>query len=480
MKIEILNSSGQTVYTKLTGNSIQPSSITKNLTIDKGSTGSYDLTHVESGRIYFSYGKALSTDAPDGANSGDTDYYTRFDKIELSYDSGSGGKANLTSVDFYAIPFTMETYLEDKGANKEICVGQFTLKQGSNGNDLKTLILSAISKGKTSDAEIEKDSNFIRILSPVKAPEAYASLDSYVDAVVSNFNSFSIKGIFYGSGGGSYDFTATVDSTNITLTQSGMDTIVVPISSLKSTAANGSAIYTCNGPFTVGGNPATVSDNTIYSAVYRDLVAGFNLGYMNGNDGTDSSAWWSQAPFSTAGSNYNQYASEVNDGYPGAYGFPFSDRQKNVLLDLGGDVNKLKVEVLADDASPTPITLPGVLNPQSTGSNGATFNIAFAFGSAHPNEESFTFGTNPAAIGSIYNYQTQQNSGSSGSNVSAQVTNVTAQDGWNKYDLTLLGKNFMVLAKVNGGAVTQATISGGGSATYDSGTKVLFLGSLDN
>lgn len=478
MTIEILNSSGQTVYTKLTGNSIQPSSITKDLTIAKDATGSYDITHIESGRIYFSFGKALSTDAPDGANSGDADYYTRFDKVELSYDSGSGGKSNLTAVDFYAIPFAMESYLEDTGTNKEVCVGQFTLKQDSTGSDVQSSILSAVSSGKTADAEIKSGNDIVRVLSPVKAPGAYASLDSYVDSVVSNFNSFSIKGTFYGAGGGTYDFAAVVDSTNITLTQSGMDTIVVPISTLKSSATNGSAIYTCNGPFTVGGKTATVSDNTIYSAVYRDLVAGFNLGYMNGKDGTDSNTWWNQSPFSAAGSGYNHYASETNDSYPGAYGFPFSDRQKNVLLDLGGDVNKLKVEVLADDASPTPITLPGVLNPQSTGANGATFNIAFAFANNYPNGSPFTFGTNPGDIGRVYDYQTKQNVTSSGSTNSAQMTNVTAQDGWNKYDLLLFNKKFTVLAKVSGGAVTQATIAGGGSATYNNG--VLFLGSLDS
>lgn len=478
MTIEIQNSSGQTVYTKLTGNSIQPSTLTKDLTIDTGKTGTYDLTHVESGRIYFSYGKALSTDAPDGANSGDTDYYTRFDKIELTYDSGSGGKANLTSVDFYAIPFSLETYLTDNGTNKEICIGQFTLKKGSNGNALQTSILSVVGSGKTADAEVLSGKDIVRVLSPVKAPAAYASLDAYVDAVVSGFNAFDIKGTFYGTSGGTYDFAAAVDSTNITLTQTGMSTIIVPISSLKSTASNGSAIYTCNGPFTVGGNPATVSDNNIYSAVYRDLVAGLNFGYLKTANGTDSSAWWSKTPFSSASDYYNQYASEVNNGYPGAYGFPFSDRQKNVLLDLGGDVNKLGITVLADDASPTPITLPGVLNPQSKGANGATFNIAFTFGSTHTNEANFTFGTNPAEIGSIYNYQTKAKGPSSGSATSAQVTDVTAQDGWNKYDMLLLGKPFTVLAKVDNKVVTQATIAGGGSATYASG--VLFLGSLDS
>ena len=60
----------------------------------------FSLTAVSAGRITFSYDGAVPEDQDPNTPS------ARFDKVELSYPAGA---ANLTAVDFFGIPFTLET-----------------------------------------------------------------------------------------------------------------------------------------------------------------------------------------------------------------------------------------------------------------------------------------------------------------------------------------------------------------------------------
>ena len=97
--------------------------------------------------------------------------------------------------------------------------------------------------------------------------------------------------------------------------------------------------------------------------MYRDLITAFNLGYVKPGK-NDSSEWWGHdaTPFQ---GTFNTYAKKVADSYPGAYGFPFTDRYNHILADLGGKIDTMTITVLGDQETPPPYTPEGTLNPQS-------------------------------------------------------------------------------------------------------------------
>ena len=105
LTVEIDNQSGRMVFVQ--GN---VPGLPAAQQVAKGATTQFTVTDVEAGRIFLSFDKALSSSAPDGANPADQDYKTRFEKVEITYKDGNG-KANLTAVDFYAIPLMLQTFI---------------------------------------------------------------------------------------------------------------------------------------------------------------------------------------------------------------------------------------------------------------------------------------------------------------------------------------------------------------------------------
>lgn len=470
MDITIQNDSGRTAYIQFVGNDLQITPTGVQEVANKG-TVSFTLTKISAGRIYVSYDKALSTTAPDGANPTDADYKTRFDKVELTYTEGDGGKANLTTVDFYAIPFEMQTFLTDSTGTK-IPIEQFTLKSGTTGANLQSEILKITTD--SAAATVSNGTETVRVLSPVKAPSAYTDLQPYANKVVSDKISMTISGTFYGTPSKDYSYTSSIvtagSETYIQLDMTNEKTISIPTSSL------GAAIYTCDGAYYLNKDYTTVhkvSENDFYAAVYRDVVAAMNLGYVDGKDGNDSSSWWGNAPYSAANSTYyNQYAAEAYDWYPGAYGFPFSDRQKQVLMDLGGSISEFKVTILGDNQKPTILDLPGVLNPQ-TGI--VKFNIIPVFATGIQDKE-ILVGGNMCKAGWINDYLTGPTQNMNNPK-SAQINNCVAQEGWNKYEFLIGTQKYLVIVEVVNGVITQGAISGGGNSTWTSPN--LFLGGLE-
>ncbi len=346
------------------------------------------------------------------------------------------------------------------------------MKINSTGNDLETALLSVV-KEKTQVNITDPDGNLLRILSPVKAPGGYDSMQAYVDTVIAAASNFTIAGTFFGTNPSEdYNFAGTVSSDKIKLTMSGKEDITILTSNLSND------IDTCNGVYYLGSDMTTehhVKENDLYAAVYRDVMAAFNFGYINGNYGSDSSDWWTNDPFASANTYYNKYASQITANYPGAYGFPFSDRKRNVLMDLGGEVDKLQLTILDDTTAITPVALPGVVNPQTTGTNGATFDVSLTFANNHQ-DELMTVAGNTYKIGYVNSYLNGVENTSNGQAMS--VIGVTAQDGWNKYDMVFEKKNYTLIARVENGAVVQATIAGGGNSNFATGT--LFAGGLDD
>ena len=461
LTVTILNKSGRTAYIKFTGN---PITIDKNSdSVLNGKSADFSLTSVKSGRIYISYDKALSSDAPDGANSADADYKTRFDKVELTY--GDGGKANLTAVDFYSIPMILETSIQGT------TIEHLTLAENQTGEKIDAALTgilsdpsSAVIQGGTSGTET------VRILSPVKSPGAYDGFDAYLSTL--NKATLTIAGIFYGTPSRSYHFTGSLSAGAITLSEGG-HTISIPMASLmynKTDLINHNGIYTCNGAYTVDGATHHVADNDIYSAVYRDLVTGFNLGFVKPG-ANDSTTWWTSAPFQ--GTSYNKYAKIIADTYPGAYGFPFTDRYNHILADLGGKIDRLTITLLDDTTSPPPYNPAGNKNPQT---GVVTFNMSIVTPDDSFNTTKYTFNTHEYTGGKAYDFPDTETPQFNPSASAAAINKIPAKEGLNIYDLVLRGKKFLVLVMVTKGSVDWGSISGGGNATWTS--PVLFIGGL--
>lgn len=460
LTVTIKNNSGRTAHIKFTGD---PLTVDKNnVSLKSGSSADFSLTAVTAGRIYISYDKALSSNAPDGANSADKDYTTRFDKIELTY--GQGGKANLTAVDFYSIPMILETSIQGT------TIEHLTLADNQTGKALEAAITgiltdqsSAVIKGGTNGTET------VRILSPVKNPGAYAGFDAYLNTLVRA--TLSITGTYYGTPSLNYDYTGMISADSITLGD-GTHTIVIPMTSLmynKTDLTRYNGIYTCNGAYKVNGVTRHVADNDIYSAVYRDLVTGFNLGFVQPG-ANDSSQWWYAAPFQ--GTSYNKYAKVIAEIYPGAYGFPFTDRYNHILADLGGKIDTLTITLLGDNTSPPSYVPQGIINPQS---GSVTFNLIVVTADANFKNTPFTFDAQTYTGGNIYTFPTSTGGLTDGK--SAQINDVPAQNGLNIYQLLLNGKKYSVFVKVEGGKVSWGSIAGGGDATW--ADPNLFIGGLN-
>lgn len=478
LPVTIKNRSGRTVYVNITGDSSQPFAVTPatTATIDTGMSATFNVAQLSAGRIYLSYDKALSSNAPDGANPNDPDYRTRFDKIEITYSQGAGGKANLTAVDFYAIPLLLETSIQGT------VIEHLTLAAGQSGHGLRTAITNVIGATNEDKAVVKSTSTpveVVRVLSPVKRPEAYGSFDTFL-GTLKNSSTFDIAGTYFGTTSQSYHYTGTFDDTEIKLSN-GTHKIVVSRASLAYSATdliNHNGIYTCNGPFTVDGVPHSEADNDIYAAVYRDLVTGFNLGFVTTGANT-SSTWWTSTAFppnSGGDYYYNAYARVVANNYPGAYGFPFSDRYRQVLADLGGKIDALTITVQADDTLAPPYSPQGTVNPQSGPAGSPTFNLSLQTSDSNFNLTSFTFDTQSYQGGNGYNFPTTPSPFAVPGNAAA-INNIPTQDGLNIYTLELRGRRYSVLAKVSNGIVNWASIAGGANGIYTAPT--LYVGGLN-
>jgi len=476
LPVTVSNQSSRTAYILITGDTSKTFTVSPTTaTIAAGGSATFSVTNISAGRIYVSYDKALSTNSPDGANPGDLDYHTRFDKVELTYNQGSGGSANLTAVDFYAIPMMLQTSIQGTTIN------QLTLTPGQTGSGLQTALAGAVASGQSAPVVNTADNKFARMLSPVKAPASYGKFDAFLATLGSA--TFTIAGTYFGTTSQSYSYTGTVGPAHITLTSAdGNHILRVPLTSLQYNATNlidYNGIYTCNAAYTVDNVTHHVADNDIYAAVYRDLVAGFNLGFVTAG-ANNSSTWWTSAAFPAntfAGTYYNAYAKAAASNYPGAYGFPFSDRYRQMLADLGGAIDGMTVTIFGDDTAAPAIAPQGNVNPQTSAANAPPVNVVLVTTDNNFNLSTFNLDLQTFQGGTVnYFPPTTQTPVSTSSNT-AQVNGLPSQNGVNVYTLTLRGRQYSVLVSVSNGAVAWASIAGGGNATWSAPN--LFIGGLD-
>jgi hypothetical protein len=346
--VEVLNSSGRpssSIYLMLQGGGSSdgqlPAETPEPLSQVKDQT--FSLGSISGGRLYVSYGAPVKTNEPPAAP-------TRYDKIELT----NPGVADVTAVDFFGIPFDLQS-LDASGATvgDALAYRCFT----------STLVprLRAIGPA----AEVSEGGRFVRFLSPQLAAEgSFPSLAPYIESMAGKTvevndvfgrehepaKSIVYKGTF--EAGGSITLTGTITSPHAPLTPG------LPVRIEGATLP--SAVYTGDGAYTVGGEAADVSQNNEYSVIYRDLVAGFGLGYWGGRYGNNSAAWmhqpnfaaaWPAAPTFTA---WSLYASTIAE-YAPVYGYAFSELgPAEITAPLESSVATLRVTIDPDQGPSTP------------------------------------------------------------------------------------------------------------------------------
>ncbi len=305
---------------------------------------SFGLGDINAGRLFISYDQPVTAADP-------PTYPVRNDKIEFT----NPGKANLTSVDFFGIPIDIQT-LDSSGNVLE------SLAFRCHTSTIKPALLA--NQGGPAAQILTGAGAFSRVLSPQLAPSAYPQMTAYLSSM--SGKTIQLQSKYYGnpfqttnySGtfqpDGSISLTGTISTPGTNSTVAGQPLVIQGSSLLE-------AIYTGNGNYTVGGNPAQVSDNDVYAVIYRDVAAGFALGYWGGKYGNNGASWFGQPPFAAAWTSppnfapyFHQYAATIAS-YSDSYGFSFSDvGPAQVQASLDSSVATMRVIIDSDQGPAAP------------------------------------------------------------------------------------------------------------------------------
>ena len=378
VNVQIVNSSGlpaSSIYLLLEKGSSSDGQLQEDTPklLSEINDSTFSLGAISGARLYFSYGAPVKDNEPPAAP-------TRYDKIELT----NPGVADLTAVDFFAIPFNMQS-LDSSGATVGDAVGYRCYTS--------TIVQKLREVGPA--AEVTDGGQFVRFLSPQLAAEgSYPSLAPYIDSMAGQ--TIEVNDTFAKEGEEakqlSYKGTFEADVTitlNGTITTGGTPAQGLPLHIEGATLPQG--VYSGDGAFTVNGQPADVSQNNEYSVIYRDIVAGFGLGYWGGKYGDDSANWLHKPNFAAARLSsspfpvYSLYASTIAE-YSSAYGYSFSELGPDeVTVPLEASVATLRVTIDPDQGPSTPGCV-GESTPAagSTGSGSGSGSGSSPASSSHP------------------------------------------------------------------------------------------------
>lgn len=348
-----------------------------------------------SGRIYFSYGQTWTVPIAGyepAQNITDPNFFLCYDKMELTFNGSPNDVADLTSIDYWAIPMMLETMLN--GVTVQTVNG---LTNGVNAQtvftDLNNLTatpvsgltnaLPALVPGSFAQQANQPGSGFARIIGPSSYPPIggvpitpYDLFENYLNYLLTNFGPSTTSGnVIQGLGAGTiatisgnfsgvgpnvpasgpqsaqtYNMTATIDeSCNITLTGTvGSVNGSTVMAYQQSDLINPDGIYGANAPFSLNGGTSQNPANDVYGWIAGDLFSGLNIGAVgstatvSGNTvGAMPSSNWFKIPNNllfnnlqeSNPTNYNQYAATLQ-GLSEAYNFAFSDRFAPVLVSL--------------------------------------------------------------------------------------------------------------------------------------------------
>lgn len=337
----------------------------------------FQLGDISAGRLFVSYDEGAtqftSTSSP-----------IRNDKVEFT----NPGVADLTAVDFFAIPMDIQTLDASGNVLESLAFRCYTQTINS-----KLLALPGGPSGVINNAQ-----GIAKILSPQMPGTNYPLMTDYIASMAGK--TITVDSQYDGWPAAGYppakaDMTGTFQPDG-SITLSGTITPAPqqppPGQSAPSTTGNqltvtgdsmAAAVYSNNGTYLKNGVAGQVGDNDVWAVIYRDLVAGFALGYWGGKYGNSSSAWLRQPAFQNAWASpppftpyYHQYGALITE-YSDAYGFPFTDLSPyTVQAGLGAQVATMRVIINPDTgpnvpgcvgastpSTPTPPTTPSTPDP---------------------------------------------------------------------------------------------------------------------
>jgi len=318
---------------------------------------------------------------PNGAVTTDTG---RYNYIELGGGSSTAISPDITYINYYSVPLQM-TRASD-GATRGAPISQAAL------NNLQTK-LAALSNN--SSAVVVTDANGVaRIVSPDSGPTAqaaYPTLNAYItNSFGAGAKTIQLTNAYSGTGVNQPPlFTAqnytgtnvTYDGTTLTITGTSNNADIGSYTltwvgtadeltqAIYAAVLGGYSVTYDNGAGTItNGN---TGDNNVFSAITRDLLAGFSFGFINSDStalGSDigdlTSQQWMTLSYANAFLNaqtdsayFNQWAAAFAEVFGDVYTFPFNDFFANFTPELtvnAGDT--LTVTLLDYSAVPEPGT----------------------------------------------------------------------------------------------------------------------------
>ena len=353
INVQIVNNSGvapENVYLLLDNGSSTDGQLPANTSVQLSNVvnSSFSLGNIASGRLFFSFNNAVP------ANVG-MDSPIRNDKIEFT----NPGKANLTSVDYFGIPIDMETLDSGNNVLETLAFRCHT----ATVNPQLTAVQSAAGGATIDDGA----GGIARILAPQIIASSYPAMDGYLQSMAGQ--TITVNSAFFGTPYTTTNYSGTFAADgSITLTgtlaypNGGAPTPTpTPLPVTISGTSMQAGVYTGNSPYTKGSAAGAVGDNDVYAVIYRDVVAGFGLGYWGAKYGNSSTAWTGQPAFASAWNSppafspyFNQYANVIYQNSD-AYGFSFNDVGPTpVQATLNSSVATMRVTIDSDQGPNTP------------------------------------------------------------------------------------------------------------------------------
>jgi len=308
---------------------------------------SFVMEATTSGRIYVAYrdGTFSPTDTgglPSIVAPNSSAYYKRFDKFELTFDGSVYGVADLTAIDYWSIPMSLET--QKNGTQVGSLHG---VRAGSTLHEIYTRLsqLSNPAQSVATGQEIirafdgaghplpqgiqdqlnsptfglvtDEYGNFVRIIGPNTYPAfgdpaknqppglpftPYNTFLEYFQYLIDTFGSgrkpsgfqqlgkgkiAHLAGEYCGSGAGTgtrfekqrYDLWASIDNNfNLTLSGTGSEVGKINMAITKWNLLNPAASYGGNPVFSLNSNAPQTPQNDVYARILGDFFAGLNIG----------------------------------------------------------------------------------------------------------------------------------------------------------------------------------------------------------
>lgn len=316
---------------------------------------------------------------PNGAVTSDT---TRYNYIELGGGSTSSINPDITYINYYSVPIQM-TRASD-GATRGAPSSQAAL-----ANLAPTL--TALS-GNNSAVVVSDSQGTARVISPDNGATSQVPYPDFTAFITASFDTgakpINLSNAYSGHGSETgpiatqtYTGSAVTWVGGTTLTMTGTASVVddYTITWTGSASDLSQSIYSAvlNNYQVVYGPDSTTKtgntgDNDVFSAITRDLLAGYNFGFINSNAtsslgtiGDLTSEQWMTLSYNNAFGNaqtdnpyYNQWAAAFASTFTDVYTFPFNDYLSGFSPEMSiGTGDTLTVTLLGTVPEPSTVGL---------------------------------------------------------------------------------------------------------------------------